>query len=124
MSAPHELAAESRKALGPSLSPERLAWQRFIAHPAALPSLLLLLLLAAGALAAPLVEELLGVDANRADLFGRYEAPSSAHPLGKDELGRDLLVRLLYGGRISLGVGLVAALAAMAIGSLLGVVAG
>ncbi|HLS68848.1 MAG TPA: ABC transporter permease [Kiloniellales bacterium] len=124
MSSSDGLAAERRAALGPGLSPKRLAWQRFLAHPAALPSLILLILLTAGALVAPLVETLLGVDATRADLLGRYEAPSAAHPLGKDELGRDLLVRLLYGGRISLGVGLVAALAAMVIGSLLGVLAG
>ncbi|HLW28526.1 MAG TPA: ABC transporter permease [Kiloniellales bacterium] len=124
MSAPHELAASSSAASAAGLPPRRLAWQRFIAHPAALPSLLLLLALALGALAAPFVEGLLGVDATRADLFGRYEAPSSAHPLGKDELGRDLLVRLLYGGRVSLGVGLTAALAAMVIGSLVGVIAG
>ena len=124
MSAPHELAASSSAASAAGLPPRRLAWQRFIAHPAALPSLLLLLALALGALAAPFVEGLLGVDATRADLFGRYEAPSPAHPLGKDELGRDLLVRLLYGGRVSLGVGLTAALAAMVIGSLVGVIAG
>lgn len=124
MSAPHELAASSSAASAAGLPPRRLAWQRFIAHPAALPSLLLLLALALGALAAPFVEGLLGVEATRADLFGRYEAPSPAHPLGKDELGRDLLVRLLYGGRVSLGVGLTAALAAMVIGSLVGVIAG
>lgn len=124
MSAPYGLAAESRAAEAPGLSPRRLAWQRFISHPAALPSLVVLALLAAGAVAAPLVEAWLGVDAQQADLLGRYEAPSAAHPLGKDELGRDLLVRLLYGGRISLGVGLAAALASMVIGSLLGVLSG
>lgn len=124
MSAPYELAAERAAAAEPGLSPRRLAWRRFLAHPAALPSALLLLLLAAGSLAAPLVEQALGVDATRVDLLGRYEPPSAQHPLGRDELGRDLLVRLLYGGRISLGVGLAAALAAMAIGSLLGVLAG
>jgi len=124
MNAPYELAAERAGAAEPGLSPGRLAWRRFLAHPAALPSALLLLLLAAGALAAPLVEQALGVDATRVDLLGRYEPPSAQHPLGRDELGRDLLVRLLYGGRISLGVGLAAALAAMAIGSLLGLLAG
>src|SRR5690625_922765 len=119
-----QLSAESRSASGPRLSLARLAWQRFIGHPAALPALGLLILLAAGALAAPLVETLLGVDAQRADLLGRLEEPSRAHPLGRDELGRDLLVRLLYGGRISLAVGLTAALVAMVIGSLLGLLAG
>src|SRR5690625_3273104 len=102
MSSSDGLAAERRAALGPGLSPKRLAWQRFLAHPAALPSLILLVLLTAGALAAPLVEALLGVDATRADLLGRYEAPSAAHALGEGELARALLVRLLYGGRLCL----------------------
>lgn len=124
MSQSYELAAERRSALTPGVSPGRLAWQRFLRHPAALPSATLLLLLVLGALAAPLVEQALGVDATRADLLGRYEPPSAQHPLGRDELGRDLLVRLLYGGRISLGVGLASALAAMVLGSLLGLLAG
>lgn len=51
-------------------------------------------------------------------------APSSAHWLGTDTLGRDLLVRLLYGGRISLAVGLAATLVALTIGVTYGAVAG
>ena len=47
-----------------------------------------------------------------------------AHPLGTDELGRDLLLRLLEGGRVSLTIGIAAALAAAAIGTLIGLVAG
>ncbi len=51
-------------------------------------------------------------------------AVASSHPLGTDELGRDLLLRLLYGGRVSLFVGLVGALAAARLGTLIGLVAG
>ena len=51
-------------------------------------------------------------------------APSGAHWLGTDTLGRDLLVRLLYGGRISLGVGLCATFVALTIGVVYGAVAG
>ena len=51
-------------------------------------------------------------------------APSAAHWLGTDTLGRDLLVRLLYGGRISLGVGLCATFVALTIGVVYGAVAG
>jgi peptide/nickel transport system permease protein len=58
------------------------------------------------------------------DLLGRFGAPSAAHPLGTDELGRDLLVRLAYGGRISLGLGLVAALATALLGIAIGLPAG
>ncbi len=50
--------------------------------------------------------------------------PSAAHWLGTDTLGRDLLVRLLYGGRISIGVGLCATLVALTIGVIYGAVAG
>ena len=51
-------------------------------------------------------------------------APSGAHWLGTDTLGRDLLVRLLYGGRVSLAVGLAATLVALTIGVVYGAVAG
>ena len=54
----------------------------------------------------------------------RLVAPNLTHWLGTDELGRDLLVRLLYGGRVSLLVGLTAALAAAVIGTTLGLLAG
>jgi len=80
--------------------------------------------LGALALAAPLIEAALGVDANAVDLFSRFQPPSAQHPLGTDELGRDLLVRLLYGGRVSLLVGLVAALIAAGIGTTIGLIAG
>src|SRR3546814_9572548 len=52
------------------------------------------------------------------------EPSSAAHPLGPDELGRDLFVRLLYGGRVSLSVALVAALFSALIGTLVGLFAG
>jgi peptide/nickel transport system permease protein len=98
--------------------------RRFMQHQLALASLVLLVLLALLALAAPLVEYALGVDANMANLFRRFAPPSTDHPLGTDELGRDLLVRLLYGGRVSLAVGLSAAVFAAAIGTSLGLLAG
>ncbi|MBM3571744.1 MAG: ABC transporter permease [Alphaproteobacteria bacterium] len=87
-------------------------------------SALVLTGLAAAALAAPVIAWFLGVDAETVDLLGRYAPPSLAHPLGTDELGRDMLVRLLYGGRVSLAVGVAAALVAAAIGTAIGLVAG
>ncbi len=57
-------------------------------------------------------------------LLGQPTAPSLAHWLGTDELGRDALTRLLYGGRISLAVGLSGALVATAIGTLVGALSG
>jgi peptide/nickel transport system permease protein len=118
------LAAEAAYAAGPPQSVGRLLWRRFLGHRLALASLLVLLLLAAIILAAPLVEWALGLDAKRVDLLARFAPPSAAHPLGTDELGRDLLLRLLYGGRISLAVGLAAALGAAVIGTALGLLAG
>lgn len=101
-----------------------LAWRRFRRHPSAVAGLGLLLLLSAAAATAPLLATLLGVEADAVDLFNRFAPPSTAHPLGTDELGRDVLVRLLAGGRASLTVGLAAALASAAIGTLVGLAAG
>lgn len=73
--------------------------------------------------AAPLFEGLLGVSATNVDIYGRFAAPSWQHWLGTDELGRDVWTRLLYGGRISLSVGLLTALSAAVIGTIVGLVA-
>jgi peptide/nickel transport system permease protein len=100
------------------------AARRFLRHRLAVASAGVLAALALAAAAAPLVEAALGVNAETVDLFARFAAPSAAHPLGTDELGRDVLARLLYGGRVSLSVGLVAAVAAAAIGTVVGLVAG
>jgi peptide/nickel transport system permease protein len=76
------------------------------------------------ALFAPVVGWALGLDAEAVDLFSRLGPPSADHPLGTDELGRDLLMRLLEGGRVSLAVGLSAAVAGSALGTLIGLSAG
>ncbi len=102
----------------------RLYWYRFRQHRLALVSAVAIVLIAAAALAAPLVEQALGLDATRVDLFNRMAPPSAEHWLGTDEAGRDVLLRLLFGGRVSLLVGMVAALAAAFIGTAVGLVAG
>ena len=99
-------------------------WRRFLRHKLAVASLFVLALLISMSAAAPLVETWLGVDAFTADLYRRLRGPSLAHPLGTDEIGRDHLTRLLYGGRVSLLVGLVAALFAAVIGTVIGILAG
>ncbi len=66
----------------------------------------------------------MGVDANAVDLFNRLQPASAAHPLGTDEAGRDVLVRLLYGGRVSLFVGMAAALTAALLGTSVGLISG
>ncbi|WP_249681022.1 ABC transporter permease [Roseococcus pinisoli] len=85
--------------------------------------LLLLAALGLAAIAAPLAADWLGHDPFLPDLFNRFEPLSAAHPLGTDDLGRDLLLRLLYGARVSLVVGLMAALAATLIGTVVGLLA-
>jgi peptide/nickel transport system permease protein len=84
----------------------------------------LLLALAFAVLAAPLIAALLGIDPSAVDLRQRFAGISLIHPLGTDELGRDMLLRLLEGGRVSLLVGLVAALAAAIFGTAIGLAAG
>ena len=74
--------------------------------------------------AAPVFEAASGIDPERVDLFARFEGPSPAHWLGTDELGRDVGLRLLYGGRVSLAVGIAGALAAALIGAAVGLFAG
>ncbi len=101
-----------------------LTARRFARHRMALASAAVLVALTAATLAAPLVEAALGVDANEVDLLARFAGASAGHPLGADELGRDVLVRLLHGGRVSLFVGLVTALAGAVIGTAIGLVAG
>ena len=61
---------------------------------------------------------------NEIDFAAKLQGPSWAHPLGTDDLGQDLLARLLYGGRISLAVGLAAMFVAVVVGVLVGALAG
>ena len=102
----------------------RLALVRFRRHRLAVGSAAVLASLMLLSAAAPPIAWLMGTDGAAVDLFNRFAGPSLAHPLGTDELGRDLMVRLLYGGRVSLLVGLTAALAAAVIGTAVGLLAG
>ncbi len=64
------------------------------------------------------------VPINEIDFSARLEGPSWAHPFGTDDLGQDLLARMIYGGRISLAVGLAAMLVAIVVGTMIGAIAG
>ncbi len=97
---------------------------RLMHNGSAAASLILLAGLLLVCFSAPLIGALLDIDATSIDLFNISAAPSAMHPLGTDEIGRDLLMRLLNGGQVSLTVGIVAALSATAIGTVAGLIAG
>ncbi len=95
-------------------------WRRFRRHPGAMAGLLVLGLLM-------LVIILAGFspyDPERSDILSRLQPPSWKHPMGTDPLGRDLLTRVLYGGRVSMLVGLMVVAISLVIGVPIGAVAG
>jgi len=104
-----------------STSPWAEAWRRFKRHRLAYWSLWLLLAMVLAVLFGPLFYK---VGINDVDFSARLSPPTAAHPLGTDDLGRDILARVLYGGRISLAVGLAAMLMAISVGIVIGAVAG
>jgi peptide/nickel transport system permease protein len=104
-----------------STSPWAEAWRRFKRHRLAYASLWVLGLLVLAVLVGPW---LWPVGINDIDFKARLAEPSLTHPLGTDDLGRDLLARMLYGGRISLAVGMAAMLMAITVGVVIGAIAG
>jgi peptide/nickel transport system permease protein len=117
-STPASLSAETA---GPHVSPGKEAWRRFRKHRLALFSMVLLALMVVAIGVGPLLWR---VPINEIDFSALLQPPSPAHPLGTDDLGQDVLARLLYGGRISLAVGLAAMLVAVCVGVTVGAVAG
>jgi peptide/nickel transport system permease protein len=111
--------AEPRKAR--SISPALETWRRFRRHVLAVTGAIVLLILVSGVLLGPYVWP---VAINDIDFAAKLQGPSLAHPLGTDDLGQDLLARMMYGGRISLAVGFAAMLVALFVGVLVGSVAG
>ena len=103
-------------------------WWRLRHDPTSIAASLVLLTLVMLALSADLLaDNLFQWSFSKQDILSSYEKPSLSEPamvLGSDELGRSQVVRLLYGGRVSLSVGAFAALVSMTIGVLLGISAG
>ena len=102
-------------------TPAREAWRRFRKHKLAMASCAVLGIIILGVLLGPLVWT---VPIDEIDFTARLEPPSLRHPFGTDDLGQDLLARMLYGGRISLAVGFAAMAVAIVVGILIGAVAG
>ena len=120
-STPATRTADSAAASVKSLSPGQEAWRRFKRHRLALVCLGVLAFIVCSVVLGPLLWQ---VPINEIDFTATLAPPSLRHPLGTDDLGQDLLARILYGGRISLAVGLVAMLIAMSFGVVVGAAAG
>jgi peptide/nickel transport system permease protein len=102
-------------------SPWEIAWRRFKRHKLAMIGAIVLLILVVGALAAPIIAH---HDYAKSDITNSLKGPSSGHPFGTDNIGRDQFSRVIYGGRISLLIGVSVALMAGILGTVIGAIAG
>ena len=103
----------------------RIIFDRFIRNRVAVVGFIVLVIIALMAIFAPiLTHQTATYDPANDPTLNQFASLSLAHPLGTDELGRDVFARLLFGTRVSLTVGLVSMLMALAIGVVLGAVAG
>lgn len=98
-----------------------LALERFREHHLAVAGVLALAALALASAFAPL---LVPYDPERTQLASIFEPPALEHPFGTDSLGRDMVTRILYGGRISLSIGVLAMTVAISLGTVVGGIAG
>jgi peptide/nickel transport system permease protein len=103
-------------------------WQRAFRHirrdKVSVFAFFLLLLITLLSLSAGWIGQVLELDPNKTNLLTRMKPPSREHWLGTDDVGRDVFIRLLYAGRVSLLVGVLAAATAFVIGVTLGLLAG
>lgn len=102
------------------LSPSALLLRRFLRHRLALASMLILFLLIMGAILAPFIAP----NPEKVNLKQKFQQPSLEHLMGTDDLGRDQFSRILYGGRISLSVGVLATGLSLFCGTVIGLLAG
>lgn len=114
---PGNIAEEDLPPAGTAAS---IVWRRFRHHPGAVAGSIVLGVMLLAVLLAPLSP----YDPEASDMAARLEPPSLQHPMGTDALGRDLLTRALYGGRISLSVGFLVMGITLVIGVPVGAVAG
>lgn len=96
-------------------------WDQFKSHRGALMGGILFFLIVASVYLGPLLWD---IEATHIDIRARNQGPSWAHPFGTDQLGRDMMARMMAGGSTSVSVGLTAMALALFLGSFIGVVAG
>ena len=118
---PLSLATGAGDASADLLTPLRRPWRTILRDPLAVTGIVVVGVLALGAVFAPL---LTSHEPGVVDATARLAGSSAEHPLGTDELGRDMLSRLLYGGRWSLGIACLATLVVMGIGIAVGMISG
>jgi ABC-type dipeptide/oligopeptide/nickel transport system permease subunit len=99
----------------------RQTWQRFLRHRLAVAGLVILALLTLATLLAPAIAP---YDPREQIIRDRLQGPSPAHLLGTDQFGRDLLSRILYGGRLSMIVGFISVSVGLLSGGALGLISG
>lgn len=102
------------------ISMGRMVWRRFRRHRGAVLGAIILTIIIISCLLAPLSP----YDPEKSDLTNALQPPSWQHPFGTDPLGRDMLTRVLYGGRISLFVGFMVVIITLLIGIPVGAIAG
>jgi peptide/nickel transport system permease protein len=101
-----------------------LMWRVFRRDPLALASLVVIIVFILGAIFAPLLTAYPEQGRGVPNILEKFKPPSSTHLLGTDYLGRDVLARILFGGRISLSMGFLVVLIAVLIGTPLGAISG
>ncbi len=104
-----------------SNSPGAEAWRRFRRHKLALGGAVVLVLIILAVLLGPWLWKL---PINEIDFGAKLKPPNWKHPMGTDDLGQDIMARMLVGGRISLAVGLAAMVIAVVVGTIIGSIAG
>lgn len=114
-----EMKIQSNKPQKSSLAKRRV--QKFCKNPMSVIAIIVLTLLVLACVFAPLLTP---HDPAEISVTDKLAPPSAEHPLGCDRMGRDLLARVLYGGRWSLAIGLLTSICVNIIGASLGVVAG
>lgn len=99
---------------------QQIQRERILSNPSLMIGAVIFLLIVLAALIIPSVSS---IDPNAMVVIDRLKPPSLAHPFGTDEFGRDLMIRILYGARVSLGVGCSVALLSCLFGTIIGIYA-
>ena len=113
-----------------ALTPRALFWRRFRSDRVAIVSAVVVIIFILIAILAPVIVSVFGLrspdsqNTNLLGVFGQATGPTSADPFGVDDLGRDVMSRIIYGLRVSLEVGVIGTAIAALIGTVVGLAAG